>query len=92
MILVTACAEIPQKSHKRCTTDAKQAVHPSFTKHLGSPRCSVMHRRDIKTQKSVTEAVSYVSQIDYRVVSRRGASHQGLKIEALSVIAIGFCR
>ena len=62
-ILVTSCARNAPNSHKRCTTDAKQAVHTSFTKHLGSPRCSVMHLRDMKTQKIVTEAVSYVSHI-----------------------------
>ena len=51
-----------------------------------------MHRRDIKTQKSVTEAVSYVSQIDFRVASRRDTYHQGHKIAALTIIATGFCR
>ena len=59
-ILVTPCARNAPNSHKRCTTDAKQAVHTSFTKHLGSPRCSVVHRRDMKTQKSVTDVLKTV--------------------------------
>ena len=51
-ILVTSCARNALNSHKRCTTEAKQAVHTSFTKHLGSPRCSVMHLRDRKVPKT----------------------------------------
>ena len=54
-ILVTSCARNAPNSHKRCTTDAKQAVHTSFTKHLGYPRCSLtyfQYVRDINCRKT----------------------------------------